>query len=54
MYADYSKLFQLQTEESEKGLGAVLYQKQDDGTMKVIAMVADLSPKLRKTMMLIN
>ena len=36
-YADYSKQFHLQTDASEKGLGAVLYQKQVDGTMRVIA-----------------
>ena len=36
-YADYSKPFHLQTDASEKGLGAVLYQRQDDGTMRVTA-----------------
>ena len=36
-YADYTKPFQLHTDTSESGLGAVLYQKQADGTKSVIA-----------------
>ena len=36
-YADYTKPFQLHTDASESGLGAVLYQKQADGTEGVIA-----------------
>ena len=35
-YADYSKCFKVQTDASEQGLGAVLYQDQDDGTTRVI------------------
>ena len=35
-YADYMKPFQLHTDASESGLGAVLYQKQTDGTKSVI------------------
>ena len=36
-YADYTKPFRLHTDTSESGLGAVLYQKQTDGTEGVIA-----------------
>ena len=36
-YADYTKPFQLHTDASESGLGAVLYQKQANGTKSVIA-----------------
>ena len=36
-YADYTKVFKIQTDASKKGLGAVLYQDQDDGTTRVIA-----------------
>ena len=39
-YADYMKPFQLHTDASENGLGAVLYQKQADGTESVIAYVS--------------
>ena len=36
-YANYTKPFKLHADASENGLGAVLYQKQDDGTDGVIA-----------------
>ena len=36
-YADYTKPFKVHTDASEEGLGAILYQTQDDGTDKVIA-----------------
>ena len=35
-YADYNKCFKVHTDTSEQGLGAVLYQDQDDGTTRVI------------------
>ena len=36
-YADYTKVFKIHTDAPEKGLGAVLYQDQDDGTTRVVA-----------------
>ena len=46
-YADYTNIFKLHTGASEKGLGAVLYQDQDDGTTRVIAS-QNLSKSERK------
>ena len=39
-YANYKKPFRLNMDASEKGLGAVLYQQQNDGTFRVIAYVS--------------
>ena len=36
-YADYTKTFKVHTDASEDGLGAILYEDQDDGTSRVIA-----------------
>ena len=47
-YAGYSKPFHLQTDTSEKGLGAILYQKHDDGTLRVIAYVSSTLSKSEK------
>ena len=39
-YADYTKPFNMHTDASEHGLGAVLYQDQDNGTTRVIAFAS--------------
>ena len=39
-YADYTKPFRLNTDASTEGLGAALYQKQEDGTERVIAFAS--------------
>ena len=44
-YADYMKPFQLHTDASESGLGAVLYQKQANGMKSVIAYASQTLSK---------
>ena len=39
-YADYKKPFQLQTDASDLGLGAVLYQRDDNDHQRVIAFAS--------------
>ena len=39
-YANYKKSFQLQTDASDLGLGAVLYQRDDKNHQRVIAFVS--------------
>ena len=47
-YADYSKSFILHTDASRDGLGAILYQKQQDNSQRVIAYASrGLSPSER-------
>ena len=47
-YANYKKPFKLHTDASENWLGAVLYQKQDDGTDHVIAYASQTLSKSEK------
>ena len=47
-YANYTKSFRLHTDASENGLGAVLYQKQDDDTDHVIAYASQTLSKYEK------
>ena len=47
-YADYTKSFKVHTDASEQGLGAVLYQDQDDSTTHVIAYASQNLSKLEK------
>ena len=45
-YANYRKPFKLHTDASESRLGAVLYQKQADGTDHVIAYASQILLKV--------
>ena len=47
-YADYSQPFQLHTDASKRGLGAVLYQDDDDGERRVVASVSHSSSHSEK------
>ena len=47
-YASYQKPFKLHTDTSENGLGAVLYQKQDDDMERVIAYVSRILSKSKR------
>ena len=47
-YANNKKPFKLHTDASENGLGAVLYQKQDDGTHHVIAYASQALSKCER------
>ena len=53
-YANYQKPFKLHTDASEKGLGVVLYQKQDNGTDCMILYTSHTLSKSEKTVMFIN
>ena len=47
-YADYKKLFRLNTDASALGLGSVLYQRQEDDTFCVIAYASRSLSKTEK------
>ena len=47
-YANDKKPFKLHTDASENGLGAVLYQKQNDGTDRIIAYASQTLSKSEK------
>ena len=46
-YADYTKPFKVHTDTSKDGLGAILYQTQDDRTDRVLAYVSQSLKKVR-------
>ena len=47
-YADYQRPFKVHTDASESGLGAVLYQDQEDGTTRVVAYASRSLSKSEK------
>ena len=47
-HADYIKNFKVHTDASEQGLGVVLYQDQDDGTICIITYASQNVSKLEK------
>ena len=47
-YADYSRPFRVHTDTSEIGLGAILYQEQDDGTTCMITYASQSLSKSEK------
>ena len=47
-YANYGKPFKVHTDASEMGLGAVLYQEQEDLTSRVIAFTSQSLFNLKK------
>ena len=47
-YADYKKPFKVYTDASEKGLGAVLAQRQEDGSEPAIAFASQTLSKAEK------
>ena len=53
-YANYTKPFKLHTDAGEHGLGAVLYQKQDDNMEGVIAYASGTLSKPERNYDTIN
>ena len=47
-FADYTKDFLLKTDALKEGLGAVLYQKQEDGQFHLVFLAAGHSPHMKR------